>query len=124
MKWVGLEIKVFTYYLIELAIYFSIAYAISIAIDKDRALFAAQLSTFFAVCACLIARPVAPHLILRMYANFGVSIAAIATVGFGMVAGREPTLTPLVPGVGLTLIGAALAERVAKSRAKGDKNST
>ncbi|WCM22952.1 hypothetical protein NDK50_33800 [Paraburkholderia bryophila] len=111
-------------YLLELTIFFLLAYLAVYPVDQSKAQFLAGFSLFLVLCACVIGRPAAPHFLLKLFARPTILLMFIVVVGFGAFGTREPDLTVFVPGFALALIGAAFADRVDKSRQKKNGHET
>lgn len=108
--------RAFILYLIEMGIFYGVAFVFVYIIDSRRAVFLAGLSLFFVLCACLVELPAAPHLLLALLMRPTVLLMLIVVVGFGVLGAGQPDFTVIGPGFGLALLGAAFAERMAKSR--------
>lgn len=103
-------------YLLELAIFFSLAYVAVFLADRSKAMFLAGFSLFLLLCACLIDRPTAPHQLIKLFARPMILLMSVVVIGFGAFGTGEPDLTVFAPGFALVLLGAAFADRVDKSR--------
>jgi hypothetical protein len=106
------------FYVSELAIFFALAYAAGYLANPSKATFLAGLSLFFLLGACLIDRPAAPHMLLRLFARPMNVLMFVVVVGFAAFGTREPDLTVFAPGFALSMLGAAFANRIEKSRHK------
>jgi len=109
-------------YVLELVVFLALAYAAVYFVDHSKASFLAGLSLFFLLGACLIDRPASPHSLLKLLARPEILVMGIVVVGFGAFGRREPDLTVFAPGLALVILGAAFANRVAKSREKKNQN--
>lgn len=107
--------RTFILYLVEMGIFYGIAFACVYVIDGRKAAFLSGLSAFFVLCASLVERPAAPHLLLTLFVRPTVLLMFVVVVGFGVLGAGRPDFTVIAPGFALVLLGAAFAERLAKS---------
>jgi hypothetical protein len=105
-------------YVLELAIFFALAYVAVYLVDQSKAVFLSCFSLLLLLCACVIDRPAAPHMLLKLFARPMILLMFLVVVGFGAFGTRVPDLTVFAPGLALALVGAAFASRVDKSRQK------
>ncbi|MFM0358988.1 hypothetical protein PQR12_36335 [Paraburkholderia nemoris] len=113
-----------TAYFLELAAFYILAYVGICFVDRSKAEFLAGFSLFLVACACLIGRPAAPHMLLKLIARPMILLMAVVVLGFGAFGTREPDLTVFAPGFALVLLGAAFADRIEKSREKKKQRDT
>jgi hypothetical protein len=105
-------------YVIELVIFYGFAFAFIHMVDSRKAVFYAGLSSFFVLCACLVGRPLVPHILLNLFGRPLVLLMFVVVVGFGVLGAGQPDFSVVAPGFALVLLGAALADRLEKSRRK------
>ncbi|MEJ2768941.1 hypothetical protein [Mycetohabitans sp. B46] len=108
-------------YILETAFFYTLSFFLVYLVAPPKAVFLAGLSLFFLVCACLIGRPVAPHLLLMLLTRPAIFLMCFVVIGFGAFGTGEPDLTVFAPALSLSLLGAAFADRVEKSHHKKNK---
>jgi hypothetical protein len=95
----------------ELSIFYGLAFGVIYMVDWSSAMFLAGLSTFFVVCACVVARTAVPHTLLRFFLQPPILIMYAVVVIFS-VGRTQPDLTVFAPAFALALIAAALGDRI------------
>jgi len=105
-------------YVIELVIFYGLAFAFVHLVDSRKAAFYAGLSLFFVCCACLVGRAPVPHSLLNFFGRPMVLLMFVVVVGFGVLGAGQPDFSVVAPGFALVLLGAAFADRLEKSRRK------
>ncbi|WP_338862710.1 hypothetical protein IHE31_06270 [Mycetohabitans rhizoxinica] len=108
-------------YALEAVFFYALSFFVVYLVAPPKAVFLAGLSLFFFVCACLIGRPAAPHLLFMLLTRPAIFLMCFVVIGFGVFGTGELDLTVFAPALSLSLLGAAFADRVEKSHHKKSK---